>query len=314
MTRVYCIGNIVADIQVKTLEALPPVDQIQPVEAIEFVLGGNAANTAACLALVGVPSAVIARVGDDPFGGLLLGGLRAAGVDISHALVTPGERSSVTMCPVGPRGERRSVFAEGATRRFTAADVPWDVMAGNAHLHICSFFLLTGFGGVAAASVLQRARDRRMSTSLDVCWDPFGRWAGELAPCFEHLDFILPNRSEAEQITGLADPAEMGEWFLDRGVKTAIVKLGTDGCLVKTRGDTMAIPAYPAQALDTTGAGDAFAAGFLAGQVWGWDVRRSAQFGAALAAVSVTGYGASSAVKSRAQVLQVMEAESSRSG
>jgi sugar/nucleoside kinase (ribokinase family) len=316
MSQVYCSGNLVADVQAKTLEQLPPEDVVAIVEEIELILGGNAANTAACLAKVGVESAVIGRIGADAFGQFVRGELASAGVNTTMMLTTPNAKTAATVAAITPAGNRRCAHVPGVTAQFTAQDFAWrqieatlpaQLAMGPVFLHFGSFFLLPGFDGHATAQVLQQARKLGMHTSLDVCWDPNGRWAQELAPCLPYCDFIFPNETEAQQLTGRHEPDEMAQWLLDQGVGTAVIKLGSAGCLVKNSRERVRTPGYHVPVVDTTGAGDAFAGGFLAGQVWGWELERTARFACALAALSVTDFGVTRALHSKEQVLALME-------
>ncbi|MFN8441606.1 MAG: carbohydrate kinase family protein [Caldilineaceae bacterium] len=315
MTQVYCSGNLVADVQAKTLEQLPPEDVVAIVDEIELILGGNAANAAACLARMGVESAVIGRIGADAFGQFVRNELTNAGVNTEMMLTTAGAKTAATVAAITPSGNRKCAHVPGVTERFTAQDFDWarieaematSPTARPRFLHFSSFFLLPGFDGNSTAQVLQKARQLGLRTSLDVCWDPNGRWAQELAPCLPYCDLIFPNQSEAQQITGRNDPDEMAQWLLDRGVRTAVIKLGAQGCLVKSASERVHVPGYRVAVVDTTGAGDAFAGGFLAAQTWGWDWEQTAHFACALAAISVTDFGVTRALQSKEQVVRLM--------
>ncbi len=99
----------------------------------------------------------------------------------------------------------------------------------------------------------------------------------------------------------------MAQWLLDQGVRTAVVKLGAQGCLVKSARERVQVPGYRVAVVDTTGAGDAFAGGFLAAQTWGWDWEQTARFACALAAISVTDFGVTRALQSKEQVVRLMK-------
>lgn len=316
MIQVYCSGNLVADVQAKTLSQFLPVDQVAIVDDVELILGGNAANAAICLARVGVQSGVIGRIGDDFFGRFVRDALDEAGINTSMLIAQAGTKTAATVAAIDEEGRRRCAHTPGATSHFTAKDFDWSTIQANCQsasesehpfLHFSSFFLLPGFDGAATAQVLQRARSLGMRTSFDVCWDPNGQWASALLPILPHCDIVFPNEAEARAITHLQSPLEMADWFLDHGVQTAVIKLGKDGCLVKRQGsEALHVDGYTVHAVDATGAGDAFAGGFLAAQVWGWDVERSARFACALAALSVTDFGAASAIHAKEQVLNFM--------
>lgn len=312
MIQVYCSGNIVADVQAKTLTQFPPTDEVAIVDEIELILGGNASNTAACLARVGVETAAIGRVGGDFFGRFVQDAMTAVGVDTDLVIADPMAKTAATVAAIDPEGKRRCAHVPAATANFTARDFDWQAIADNRmtrqgdepiYLHFGSFFLLPGFDGKSTAAVLQQAQALGLQTSLDVCWDPNGQWAAELLPCLPHCDLIFPNETEAKEITGLTDPTAIAQWFLDHGVQTAVVKLGADGCLVKRNNEHIQVPGFMVDAVDATGAGDAFAGGFLAGQVWQWDLEWTARFACAVAAISVTDFGVTTALQSKEQVL-----------
>ena len=316
MIQVYCSGNIVADVQAKTLTQLPPTDEVAIVEEIELILGGNAANAAAVLARLGVNAAVIGRIGGDYFGRFVMDVLTQSGVDTSLMVSDPTAKTAATIAAIDPDGKRRCAHVPAATEAFTAQDFDWPAIAADmrqrrtderVYLHFSSFFLLPGFDGPSTAAVLQRAQSLGLCTSLDVCWDPAGRWAAELLPCLPYCDLIFPNETEARAITGATEPLTMAQWFLDRGVKTAVIKLGAAGCLVKNAEVTVRVPGFAVDAVDATGAGDAFAGGFLAGLVWQWDWERTARFACALAAIAVTDFGVTTALQSKEQVLAFVD-------
>lgn len=315
MIQVYCSGSIVADVQAKPLTQFLPADQVAIVDDIELIMGGNGANAAACLARVGVSAAVIGRIGGDFFGQFVRRELEAAGIDTRLMYTDPTAKTAATVAAIDPEGRRRCAHTPGATANFTAADFAWGAIEQNltlrqsnepVFLHFGSFFLMPGFDGPSTASVLQQAHRRGLQTTLDVCWDASGRWATDLLPCLPYCDFIFPNEAEARAITGRRQPEEMVQWFLDHGVKTAVVKLGPEGCLVKSAAEEVRVPGFVVDVVDATGAGDAFAGGFLAAQVWQWDLERTARFACALAAISVTDFGVTQVLRSKEQVLRLM--------
>lgn len=315
VTRIFCSGNLVADVQAKTLIQLPPTDEVAIVDEIELILGGNAANAAVVLASLGINAAVMGRVGNDYFGQFVADALEDAKVNTVSLIYDPTEKTAATIAAIDPMGKRRCAHVPAATANFTAEDFDWSMIQYNLDLrqddaqlflHFGSFFLLPGFDGVSTAAVLQQAQSLSLYTSLDVCWDATGRWAEELMPVLPYCDLIFPNETEARAITGQTEPVAMAQWFLDRGAKTAVIKLGADGCLVKNADVEVRVPGFAVSAVDATGAGDAFAGAFLAGLAWGWEWEKTARFACALAAISVTDFGVTTALQSKEQVLALM--------
>ncbi len=116
---------------------------------------------------------------------------------------------------------------------------------------------------------------------------------------------VLP---EGQALTGLDDPVEVAHALLERGVKTVGLKMGVDGCLVMSaEGQLLRLPAFQVDVVDATGAGDAFAAGFIAGVWQGWQLEKTARFANAVGALCVTGLGASGGVRSLSETLSFME-------
>ena len=147
-----------------------------------------------------------------------------------------------------------------------------------------------------------------MTTFLDTVWDDTGRWMETLAPCLPFVDYFVPSLPEGQALTGQEEPEKVARALLDCGVGTVGLKMGVDGCLVVSGDDQfIRIPAFKVDALDATGAGDAFAAGFIAGVWHGWDLEKTARFANAVGALCVTGLGASGGVKSLSETLYFME-------
>jgi sugar/nucleoside kinase (ribokinase family) len=134
-----------------------------------------------------------------------------------------------------------------------------------------------------------------------------------LAPCLPHLDYFVPSLAEARALTGLDEPEEVARALLDHGVGTVGLKMGADGCLVMTcAGDSLRMPAFEVQAVDATGAGDAFAAGFIAGVWKEWSLEKTARLANAVGALCVTGVGATGGVRSLPETLTFMESAKAR--
>jgi sugar/nucleoside kinase (ribokinase family) len=129
-----------------------------------------------------------------------------------------------------------------------------------------------------------------------------------LAPCLPYIDYFVPSLPEGQALTGLNDPVDIARALLAYGVKTVGLKMGMDGCLVMS-GDEQVnhLPAFQIDVVDATGAGDAFAAGFIAGVWHGWPMEQTARFANAVGALCVTGLGATGGVRTLSDTLLFME-------
>ncbi len=191
----------------------------------------------------------------------------------------------------------------GAMGTFDAADIDWSRAARSRVFFVAQFGLLGRFDW-SAASALAHARDCGMLTALDTVWDATGRLSDKVAPCLPLLDYFLPSYDEAKDITGLTDPRAMARSFQDRGVGTVGIKLGEDGCYLRgPDGEEVTVAAFPVTAVDATGAGDAWCAGFIAGVLSGRDLAEAGRLGNAVAACCVTALGAYDGIRTMPETL-----------
>jgi len=163
------------------------------------------------------------------------------------------------------------------------------------------------FDGVPTARVLKQAREQSIVTSLDTAWDSRGNWMSLLEPCLQHLDIFMPSIEEARMITGKETPSEIAEFLLSYGIGTVALKMGEQGSYIRTRDWEMSVPIYKVETIDATGAGDAFAAGFLAGVSKGWDHREAAKLANAVGACCVTAMGATAGIKNMEETLAFID-------
>jgi sugar/nucleoside kinase (ribokinase family) len=224
--------------------------------------GGSAANVAAWAAALGTPVALVCRVGDDARGRAAVEELAGAGVQV-HAEVDDERPTGTCVVLVEPGGERTMLPDPGAN------DAPFPEIPVGAHLHVVGYALLRDGPRASALAAIERARAAGMTVSVDP-----SSWAlirPDAIP--SEVDLLLPNEREAE-VLGERDGM--------------VVKLGAGGA----RWGSVRVPALPVEVVDTTGAGDAFAAGFLSARLAGASKRASLSAGCAAAARAVTQVGA----------------------
>ena len=162
--------------------------------------------------------------------------------------------------------------------------------------------------GEGAAELFKRAKALGKFTSMDVTWDVSGRWIEIIRPCLPYLDYFMPSIGEAKHITKKETPEAIADFFLNEGVGTAIIKLGKEGCLVKNAKEKFVCPAFKINAVDTTGAGDCFVAGFLTGILRGWPLTECARLACAVAAMCVMHIGANEGVRDFEETIGFMNA------
>jgi sugar/nucleoside kinase (ribokinase family) len=305
---IICIGILVADIIGRPLRAVPDPGKLVLVDEMSLHTGGCASNTATALARLGLPVEVIGKVGTDSFGDFVLNALTERRIGTQGIMRDKGVGTSATMVMVAPDGERRFVHYLGANARLTLDDIDLSMVEAGSILHIGGSLVMPGIDGQPTAELLRHAREAGVTTFLDTVWDDTGRWMDTLAPCLPYIDYFVPSLPEAQALTGLDDPTEVARTLLERGVRTVGLKMGVDGCLVMSgESQVIRLPAFQVDVVDATGAGDAFAAGFIAGVWQGWPLEKTARFANAVGALSVTGLGASGGVRSLSETLSFME-------
>ena len=156
------------------------------------------------------------------------------------------------------------------------------------------------FDGIQCADFLKKVKEMGKYTVLDTAWDSKGRWMNLLKPCMKYIDLFIPSLEEAVMLSGKEEPEEIADVFLSMGVKTVVIKLGKKGCFIKDlKGEKHLIPTYTKiKAVDTTGAGDSFVAGFLTGLTKGWNLYECGKFANAVGTHCVMAAGASTGIKS----------------
>jgi sugar/nucleoside kinase (ribokinase family) len=306
-TKIVCLGILVADVVGRPLRAVPDPGRLVLVDEIALHTGGCALNTATALARLGLPVDVIGKVGADPFGAFLLSEMAARGIGAGGVQRDPEIGTSATLVMVEPGGERRFVHYIGANARLTLDDVDRELVHSATILHVGGALVLPGLDGEPMARLLAEAQTAGVTTFLDTVWDDTGRWGALLDPCLPHVDYFVPSLAEAQALTGRQQPREVAQTLLDQGAGTVALKMGARGCLVATAGRALHLPAFQVTAVDATGAGDAFAAGFMAGVALGWELEETARLANALGALCVMGPGATGTVCSLPETLAFME-------
>jgi sugar/nucleoside kinase (ribokinase family) len=307
VTGVLCCGNISFDIPVW------PVDRFVWgttlwVDAIEESVGGNGGNTSYALGMLGVPVRLIGTVGRDVHGDTVLSLLQSAGVDT--AMVRRSDKpTNSSICVVHPSGDRLFLHQRGASTDVIAeqADFQPQTMVGFSHFHLANLYTLPVMRTYAPAA-LQRARSAGLTTSLDTGWDAEGEWMKLLAPCLPHLDLLFVNETEGKMLTGFDEPRDAAAALRAQGASDIVMKLGGQGCIVFQGANEYAVPGFPVKAIDTTGAGDTFAGGFLSALHRGWPFAEAARLANAVGALKVEKLGAVKGVRNFEETLAWMSA------
>ena len=292
MATVHCLGVLVMDAVSGPL-AQYPVPKIQTqvnTKAIRFLPGGGAANTSSALAQMGVDTAIFSKVGGDMSGAFLLQELGKQGADVSHVRVSKRETTPFTFVGIHPDGDRSFIHTPGCNLTFAAKDLDLEALCACRFLLYQDLWVLPNLDRDGAPKLLARARKRGVVTLLDECYG-LGPNRGILEAALPHCDVVLPSYDDLRVIYPNLSPEEMIVKLRVKGARRVVLKLGREGCLVASETGMVRVPSMAAEVVDTTGAGDCFNAGFIAGLAHGLSDADAARIGAAAAAECIRHVG-----------------------
>jgi sugar/nucleoside kinase (ribokinase family) len=273
------------------------------VEEARLTVGGSGAIVATGAARLGLRVGFCGVVGDDPFGRFLGDELERRGVEVSGLVVDAARPTGVTV--VLARPDDRAIL----THAGTIADLRIDLidrarLERARHVHVSSYFLQKSLAPELPA-LFGRVRAGGATTSVDPNWDPSGRWDGGLSELLGHIDVFLPNATEASRIAGI-DELDDAVLALAERAGVVVAKAGAGGAIA-AHGERLVRAAAPTiDALDTTGAGDAFDAGYVASMLADDPLERSLAIANACGALSTRAVGGVDAQPTMDEVLTLL--------
>jgi ribokinase len=251
--------------------------------------GGKGANQAVCAARLGAPTVFIGRIGRDAFGDQALAAVSAEGADTSHVWIDPDAGTGLAVISVNEQAENTIIIIPGANGRLDGNDVDRasKLLDGNS---IVMLQLETPLD--SSLQLASLARERGAKVILDPA--PAVPLPGEL---LRVVDIITPNEVETKILTGILplnnqDASRAAQILLDRGVNTAIIKMGAQGAYFENNLTSGFIPPFPIQPVDSVAAGDAFNGGLAVALFGGKSLEEAVRWGAAAGAIACTCKGA----------------------
>ncbi|WP_338692752.1 5-dehydro-2-deoxygluconokinase [Streptomyces sp. Q6] len=285
---------------------------LEQVHTFEKFLGGSATNVAVAAARHGRRTALISRVGQDPFGRYVRQEAARLGVDPAH--ITPltapgGPPTPVTFCEVFPPDDFPLYFYRhgGAPDlMIEPAELPLDDIRDAAVF----WATVTGLSAEPSRSAhfaAWQARERRPHTVLDLDYRPMF-WDGpeeagrQVERALGHVTVAVGNREECEVAVGETEPGRAADALLERGLELAVVKQGPKGVLAATRDERVEVPPFPVEVVNGLGAGDAFGGALVHGLLSGWDLRRTIEFANVAGALVAARLACSTAMPTTSEV------------
>lgn len=298
-----CIGTALVDSIIRGFHPEPVSASGFTAESCSLNAGGEAVNVSVAAAKLNLKTAILCALGRDAAGNLVRSVLEQYRVDTG--LIVDSPQTPVTTMFVNGDGSRKSITNEAHRYNFHPEAVP---LPETKAILLGSLFRAPFDDPGIVHSVLASAKQAGQMTFADTKLPNFRTITpDDLKESFPLMDYITPNEDEARYFTGKDDPDAMADVFLNYGVKNVIIKMGSRGCLLKgSDGTACVLPAYAIAAVDATGAGDNFAAGFVSEILRGKTKEEALRFANACGAICATAVGAATALKNRRQVLNRM--------
>jgi len=304
------VGSCVLDVLARPVPLDAPIGAGRLIESEPLILttGGIVSNAGITMARLGMRVAAFTYVGNDEWADVIRRRYAAEGIDTSELLTHPEHATSTSAVLIDPRGERSFVHCAGAPRFLVKRDFleRLDFFAASRAVLLGYYPLMTRLQD-DLPEVLAEIRALGCLTALDAAGD--GGTMDPLARILPHLDFYIPNATEAAHQTGRTDPRAMIATYREAGATGWLgIKLGERGALLSPHPDEyleVPVVAPPGECIDTTGAGDCFYGALITGVLRGLAPEGAANLAAAAGAYCVTGLGATTAIRNYSETAEL---------
>jgi ribokinase len=307
--RITVVGSYATGLTLK-VKRLPSPGETVLASGYRVDFGGKGSNQAVGCARLGAEVAFIVRIGKDNFGDMALRLYREEGIDAAFVRQT-AERSTGVGFILVEAGSGNNCIAldPGANELLSAGDV---AQCDSAFKSAALVLAQLEIPAAAAEAALARGRAGRAITILNPA--PVRPLPDSV---LQLVDVLTPNQAEAKVLTGrspddAADPEQVGRELIGRGVRQVVITLGDRGALIVTAASSKHIAAIPLDAVDTTGAGDAFNAGLAIALASGEDLESAVEFAVVTGGLAVTREGVIPSLPTRDEVMQFYQQRSLR--
>ncbi|MBS1183835.1 MAG: PfkB domain protein [Proteobacteria bacterium] len=290
------VGLTILDVAGRPVDAIPAGGGVTFIDEIRLNPAGTAAGALMNAAKLGLHTATSACLGHDEKADFILATYARLGIDLGLIQRTDKAATSATILTIRPNGERPALHCRGASDHLFVEDKDFDAVTDARFLHLGGTGLLAAMDGGQSARLLAHAQARGLTTTFDLIAPNPGTLAllDDLLP---HIDYFMPSIEEAAYLSGESDPEAAARFFIARGTRAAIFKLGSEGSYTLTAdGRSFRTPAFKVAVSDTTGCGDAYCGGFIAGLAKGLGLDEACRLASATAALVATGLGSDAGV------------------
>lgn len=307
---VVCVGMYLVDILGRPVTHIPEGQHVAILDEIRITVAGTAAGTSVDLAKLGANVIAMGACGEDDLGNFLINTLERYGIESRYMIRKKGVQTSATILPIRPNGERPALHVPGTNNEFSFQDLDLDVIAAADFLHMGGTSLLEKFDGEPTRKMLEYAKEQGVITTFDLVAVKRSDLLDLVEPCLPFIDYFMPGLEEAVMMCGLEKRQDVMKFFLDRGTKHTVFKMGAEGSSIGWLEDgqiqEIRLPAFKVPVVDSTGCGDGYCAGFIMGLCMGWDLERAGKLGTAAASLVLQGLGSDAGIVDLDQTSELM--------
>jgi sugar/nucleoside kinase (ribokinase family) len=285
---VAVIGELNVDLVASGMISAPVLGREVLAEDFQTVLGSASAIFACGAARLGHPVSFFSKIGNDDYGRFCLDALHKAGISTENVPAVPTSKTGVTIS-LSTRSDRALVTVLGAISKLRYKDLDLQALQGHSHLHMTSFFLQTALRP-SFPRILRHAGKLGLTTSFDPNSDPLSSWGPDVWSVVDETTILFINQEEALHLTRKTNVREALKQLAERA-PCVVVKLGPRGAIAAADGQVVCAPPFKVSPVDTTGAGDSFAAGFVHAFLSGRDLHGCLLEGNACGALSTLQVG-----------------------
>jgi sugar/nucleoside kinase (ribokinase family) len=302
---ILVVGDIAVDVNAP-LGVHPAVGEDCLSPQLSFQSGGMGLNVAMALARLGVSARLVSCVGEDWFGDFALEQATRERIDTTFVQRSPASMSGLFFIAISPDGQRTFFGSRGANAQLRVTGQLRACCQGVTALEISAYTLVSDTSCEFVHQVLTIAKEAGVRSVMDLGLGPSRQIPDRLISAIRTVDTIVANAAEAQALTAQLQPEAAFAALEQLGAREVILKLGAHGCLHRTAGQLCRVPPFDVRVVDTTGAGDAFTAGFMAARLWGWRAEECTLFANACGAAAATTLGAGERLPPASKIIELL--------
>lgn len=318
--KVVVLGGIYVDMAIRC-EDFPDSAELVPGSEFSHIPTGSGINQAIQAALCGCQVTLVGKVGNDPFGQMVIDNLRDFGINCDFIFEAEAKNTGVTLSFVNSAGSNRTVVSEGANRALTPSDISgakFEELISNANICLVNGKLPPDF--VSAAIRAAKLSNKKVILDPALPGGEFQHQSVSLPPDYYTADILVPNFVEAAEIINpqnhnIHNAKLIGADLIARGVGCAVIKLGRRGALVIDKAGADHIPSFEVKFVDRTGCGDAFdgalaascAVGSAKGCLTADEIRKAVKFASAAGALACSKFGSQESLPKKEEIIELLQ-------